>query len=256
MPAGPAGRGTRFGSVVASFNDFGTSRLLTPFGLPGDATSSPSGQSYQGHAEAGYHWALSGRRHECQRHALRGLGLRERASRGLHRDRRLRRALGERGGRELLPDDVGRAPHLAHRDRRVRHAHPRSFASAGTTNSSTPRKRSRPRSSACRGAPSPRPASSSAATPRSWARASAWSSRPTPKCSSITTAGSAHGCRSIPSRGGLKVQFKGSVFRKMDQRSSPSPRDESRGGEGRVGGRFRQARSSSACAGVVPAVSQ
>jgi outer membrane autotransporter protein len=46
------------GSVVASFNDFGTSRLLTPFGLPGDATSSPSGQSYQGHAEAGYHWAL------------------------------------------------------------------------------------------------------------------------------------------------------------------------------------------------------
>ncbi len=45
-------------SVVASFNDFGTSRLLTPFGLPGDATSSPSGQSYQGHAEAGYHWLL------------------------------------------------------------------------------------------------------------------------------------------------------------------------------------------------------
>jgi outer membrane autotransporter protein len=43
------------GSVVASFNEFGTSRLLTPFGLPGDATSSPSGQSYQGHAEAGYH---------------------------------------------------------------------------------------------------------------------------------------------------------------------------------------------------------
>jgi outer membrane autotransporter protein len=46
------------GSVVASFNDFGTARLLTPFGLPGAATSSPSGQSYQGHAEAGYHWAL------------------------------------------------------------------------------------------------------------------------------------------------------------------------------------------------------
>jgi outer membrane autotransporter protein len=46
------------GSVVASFNDFGTSRLLTPFGLPGDATSSPSGQSYQGHAEAGYHLGL------------------------------------------------------------------------------------------------------------------------------------------------------------------------------------------------------
>ena len=44
------------GSVVASFNDFGTARLLTPFGLPGDATSKPSGQSYQGHAEAGYHW--------------------------------------------------------------------------------------------------------------------------------------------------------------------------------------------------------
>ena len=47
-----------FGSVVASFNEFGTSRLLTPFGLPGDATSSPSGQSYQGHAEAGYHWGF------------------------------------------------------------------------------------------------------------------------------------------------------------------------------------------------------
>jgi outer membrane autotransporter protein len=46
------------GSVVASFNDFSTTRLLTPFGLPGAATSSPSGQSYQGHAEAGYHWVL------------------------------------------------------------------------------------------------------------------------------------------------------------------------------------------------------
>jgi outer membrane autotransporter protein len=46
------------GSAVVSFNDFGTSRLLTPFGLPGDATSSPSGQSYQGHAEAGYRWVL------------------------------------------------------------------------------------------------------------------------------------------------------------------------------------------------------
>ena len=46
------------GSVVVSFNDFGTSRLLTPFGLPGDASSSPSGQSYQGHAEAGYHWLV------------------------------------------------------------------------------------------------------------------------------------------------------------------------------------------------------
>jgi subtilase-type serine protease len=46
------------GSAVVSFNDFSTSRLLTPFGLPGDATSSPSGQSYAGHAEAGYHWAL------------------------------------------------------------------------------------------------------------------------------------------------------------------------------------------------------
>jgi outer membrane autotransporter protein len=46
------------GSVVASFNDFGTARLLTPSGLPGAATSSPSGQSYQGHAEAGYRWVL------------------------------------------------------------------------------------------------------------------------------------------------------------------------------------------------------
>jgi outer membrane autotransporter protein len=41
-----------------SFNDFGTTRLLTPFGLPGAATSSPSGESYQGHAEAGYHWGF------------------------------------------------------------------------------------------------------------------------------------------------------------------------------------------------------
>ena len=46
------------GSAVVSVNDFGTSRLLAPFGLPGDATSSPSGQSYQGHAEAGYHWGV------------------------------------------------------------------------------------------------------------------------------------------------------------------------------------------------------
>jgi outer membrane autotransporter protein len=46
------------GSAVVSFNDFSSSRLLTPFGIPGDATSSPSGQSYQGHAEAGYHWVL------------------------------------------------------------------------------------------------------------------------------------------------------------------------------------------------------
>ena len=46
------------GSVVASFNDYSTTRLLSPFGLPGEATSSPSGQSYQGHAEAGYHWLL------------------------------------------------------------------------------------------------------------------------------------------------------------------------------------------------------
>ncbi|MBV9138554.1 MAG: autotransporter domain-containing protein, partial [Hyphomicrobiales bacterium] len=53
-----AGPWYALGSAVVSFNDFGTSRLLTPFGLPGDATSSPSGQSYQGHAEAGYHWVL------------------------------------------------------------------------------------------------------------------------------------------------------------------------------------------------------
>ena len=46
------------GSAVVSFNEFGTARLLTPFGLPGDATSSPSGQSYQGHTEAGYHWGV------------------------------------------------------------------------------------------------------------------------------------------------------------------------------------------------------
>jgi outer membrane autotransporter protein len=46
------------GSAVVSFNDFGTSRLLTPFGLAGDAASKPSGESYQGHAEAGYHWVL------------------------------------------------------------------------------------------------------------------------------------------------------------------------------------------------------
>ena len=55
---GPGSPLYALGSVVASFNDFGTSRLLTPFGLPGDATSSPSGQSYQAHAEGGYHWAL------------------------------------------------------------------------------------------------------------------------------------------------------------------------------------------------------
>ena len=43
---------------MVSFNDFSTARLLTPFGLPGAASSSPSGQSYHGHAEAGYHWVL------------------------------------------------------------------------------------------------------------------------------------------------------------------------------------------------------
>jgi outer membrane autotransporter protein len=46
------------GSAVVSINEFGTSRVLTPFGLPGAATSSSSGQSYQGHAEAGYHFGL------------------------------------------------------------------------------------------------------------------------------------------------------------------------------------------------------
>ncbi len=78
------------------------------------------------------------------RHALRGARLRERASSRLQRDGRLRRAFRERGGRELLPDDARRAPHLAHRDgQRTARSFP-SFASAGTTNSSTPRKRSRP----------------------------------------------------------------------------------------------------------------
>ena len=45
-------------SAVVSFIDFGTARLIPNFALFGDATSSPSGQSYQGHAEAGYHWVL------------------------------------------------------------------------------------------------------------------------------------------------------------------------------------------------------
>ena len=48
------------GSAVVSFNDFATTRLLAPFGLPGGATASPSGQSYAAHAEAGYRWLQGG----------------------------------------------------------------------------------------------------------------------------------------------------------------------------------------------------
>jgi outer membrane autotransporter protein len=48
------------GSAVVSVNDFATGRLLTSFGFPGAASSSPSGQSYAGHAEAGYRWLQAG----------------------------------------------------------------------------------------------------------------------------------------------------------------------------------------------------
>ncbi|MBV9114352.1 MAG: autotransporter domain-containing protein [Hyphomicrobiales bacterium] len=48
------------GSVVASVNNFATGRLLTPFGFPGAPSSSPSGQSYAGYAEAGYRWLQAG----------------------------------------------------------------------------------------------------------------------------------------------------------------------------------------------------
>ncbi len=41
---------------------------------------------------------VAGRGRQCQRHAIRGLGLRERAYLRLFGDRRLRRAFGERGG--------------------------------------------------------------------------------------------------------------------------------------------------------------
>ncbi len=104
------------GSVVASFNDFGTSRLLTPFGLPGDATSSPSGQSYQGHAEAGYHWALPAAGVNVSVTPYAALDYVNAHIDGLLRDGRLRRAFGECDGWELVPDDARRAPHLAHRD--------------------------------------------------------------------------------------------------------------------------------------------
>lgn len=46
------------GSGVVSINNFSTTRQLAPLGLTGVATSTPTGQSYQGHAEAGYHWLL------------------------------------------------------------------------------------------------------------------------------------------------------------------------------------------------------
>jgi outer membrane autotransporter protein len=46
------------GSGVVSINNFATTRQLASFGLTGAATSTPTGQSYQGHAEAGYHWLL------------------------------------------------------------------------------------------------------------------------------------------------------------------------------------------------------
>ena len=46
------------GSGVVSINNFSTTRQLASVGLLGAATSTPTGQSYQGHAEAGYHWLL------------------------------------------------------------------------------------------------------------------------------------------------------------------------------------------------------
>jgi len=45
-------------SGVVSINNFSTTRQLASVELPGVATSTPTGQSYQGHAEAGYHWLL------------------------------------------------------------------------------------------------------------------------------------------------------------------------------------------------------
>ncbi len=46
------------GSGVVSINNFSTTRQLASVGLPGVATSTPTGQSYQAHSEAGYHWLL------------------------------------------------------------------------------------------------------------------------------------------------------------------------------------------------------
>ncbi|MBW0004724.1 MAG: autotransporter domain-containing protein [Hyphomicrobiales bacterium] len=46
------------GSGVVSINNFATTRQLGSLGLPGVATSTPTGQSYQAHAESGYHWLL------------------------------------------------------------------------------------------------------------------------------------------------------------------------------------------------------
>ena len=94
--AGWAG-GPSYGSAsaVVSFNNFSTSRLLTPFGLPGDATSSPSGQSYAGHAEAGYHWGLPAAGVNVNVTPYAALDDVHSPYRRLQRNGRLRRALGE-----------------------------------------------------------------------------------------------------------------------------------------------------------------
>jgi uncharacterized protein with beta-barrel porin domain len=191
------------GSAVVSFNDFSTSRLLTPFGLPGEATSSPSGQSYQGHAEAGYHWGLPAA----------GTNISVTPYAALDYVNAHISGFSETGGFGALSvnaaDSNSFQTTLGVRASKCgiwARSFP-SFASAGTMNSSTLRKASRPRSSACPEAPSREPASISAETPRSSAAASAWSFRPTRRSSSITTASSANVSRNIRSRAGCACGF-------------------------------------------------
>ncbi|MBV9591682.1 MAG: autotransporter outer membrane beta-barrel domain-containing protein, partial [Hyphomicrobiales bacterium] len=137
------------GSAVVSFNDFGTARLIPNFALFGDATSSPSGQSYQGHAEAGYHWVLPAA----------GLTMSVTPYAALDYVNAHVSGFSENGGFGALSVNAADANSFqttlgcaSPRASRLRATAPssRKCASAGTTNSSTPRKRSQARSSACR----------------------------------------------------------------------------------------------------------
>ena len=150
------------GSAVVSFNDFSTSRLLTPFGLPGDATSSPSARATRAMRKPDI-IGSSGRRRECLRHALRRLGLRERPYLRLFRDGRLRRAFGERRRLNSFQTTLGVC--LTSRIALGNYGVPRlSCASAGSSNLDAAQSLSASLTGVARSA-SPRPASRLAATP-------------------------------------------------------------------------------------------
>ncbi len=113
------------GSAVVSFNDFSTSRLLTPFGLPGEATSSPSGQSYQGHAEAGYHWGLPAAGTNISVTPYAALDYVNAHISGFSETGGFGALSVNAADFELLPDDARGPPNLAHPNGEYGHAHSR-----------------------------------------------------------------------------------------------------------------------------------